>query len=145
MSFSRILNDVEILVAANTNPVSGWSGRVLVDSILNPAGSTFSDLFTNKAAPGMPGHVSTVYGLASVEAELRPLESGFWDAQFEASARPFAANAALVQKNRTTGPYGAGIIQVLTARDCHPCNGGVTTESYAFCSHPARTLSLCGR
>ena len=61
-------------MAANTNTVSGWSGRVLVDSTLNPTGSTFSDAFTNKAASGTPGQVSTVNGLASVAVELRPLE-----------------------------------------------------------------------
>ncbi|MFC9335259.1 alpha-amylase family glycosyl hydrolase [Arthrobacter sp. NPDC057009] len=74
ISFSRILNDAEIVVAANTNTVSSWNGRILVDSILNPAGSTFSDVFTNKAAPGAPGQVSTAHGLASVALELRPLE-----------------------------------------------------------------------
>lgn len=74
VSFSRILNDTEIVVAANTSTASDWSGRVLVDSILNPAGSTFSDLFTNKATSGTPGQVSTVNGLASVAVQLRPLE-----------------------------------------------------------------------
>jgi glycosidase len=74
VSFSRILNDTEIVVAANTNTVSSWNGRVLVDTVLNPTGSTFSDVFTNKAASGAQGPVSTVNGQASVAVELRPLE-----------------------------------------------------------------------
>jgi hypothetical protein len=39
VSFSRILNNTEIVVAANTNTMTGRSGRVLVDSILPPRGT----------------------------------------------------------------------------------------------------------
>ncbi|MCG2624142.1 alpha-amylase family glycosyl hydrolase [Arthrobacter sp. I2-34] len=74
VSFSRILNDTEIVVAANTNTSEAWTGHVLVDSTLNPAGSTFADLFTNKPAPGAPAQVAVSGGLASVPLRLQPME-----------------------------------------------------------------------
>jgi glycosidase len=74
VSFSRILNDTEIVVAANTNASNSWNGHVLVDSTLNSAGSTFADVFTNKEASGEPAMVAVTGGLASVPLQLRPME-----------------------------------------------------------------------
>lgn len=47
LSWSRILNDEEILVVANTNIARDWSGEILVDFVLNPAGSSYGILFSN--------------------------------------------------------------------------------------------------
>jgi glycosidase len=74
VSFSRILNEAEVVVVANTSVTDDWSGHVLVDSTLNPKGSTFSDIFTNKDTSGETGQVKVVNGLASVPLQLRPLE-----------------------------------------------------------------------
>lgn len=54
LAFSRILNDQEILVAANCNTDAVWRGDVIVDFSLNPVGSIYEILFTNKT--GGPGH-----------------------------------------------------------------------------------------
>jgi glycosidase len=40
LAWSRILNDVEVLVAVNTNGVAGRGSRIELDSRLRPAGST---------------------------------------------------------------------------------------------------------
>jgi glycosidase len=48
LAFSRILNDQELVVIANSNTQSGFSGEVIVDLSLNPVGSTYEVLFTNK-------------------------------------------------------------------------------------------------
>ena len=48
LAFSRILNDQEIVIVANTNTDSAWQGEVLVDRALNPLGSLFGVLFSNK-------------------------------------------------------------------------------------------------
>ncbi len=62
LAFSRILNDQEVLVVANTNTQAGWTGEVLVDLALNPADSLYQPIFTNKAgdeggaAPGPVRH-----------------------------------------------------------------------------------------
>ncbi|HKP03812.1 MAG TPA: alpha-amylase family glycosyl hydrolase [Chthoniobacterales bacterium] len=59
LAFSRILNDQEILVVANCNTEASWTGEVIVDFSLNPAGSTYEVLFTNKTVAGAaaPGPV----------------------------------------------------------------------------------------
>ena len=48
LAFSRILNEQEIVVVANCNTEAGWTGDVIVDFSLNPAGSIYEVLFTNK-------------------------------------------------------------------------------------------------
>jgi hypothetical protein len=50
LAFSRILNDGELVVVANSNTDSGFSGDVIVDFSLNPVGSTYHVLFTNNTA-----------------------------------------------------------------------------------------------
>lgn len=57
VAFSRILQDKEVVVVANTNSTQGWSGEVIVDFALNSRDSTFEILFSNKtsdqaSAPG---------------------------------------------------------------------------------------------
>jgi glycosidase len=60
LAFSRILNNQEVLVVANTNTESGWAGEVIVDRMLNPVGTAFEVLFTNMIvtpAGALPGQV----------------------------------------------------------------------------------------
>jgi Glycosidases len=60
VAFSRILNDMEVIVVANTFTASGFAGFVVVDYALNPAASVLSLLYSNKgAAAAAPGPVQT--------------------------------------------------------------------------------------
>jgi len=52
IAFSRILNDQEVVVVANTNSQQGFAGEVIVDRQLNPAGSSYRVQFSNKDAGG---------------------------------------------------------------------------------------------
>ena len=52
LAFSRILNEQEIIVVANCNTEAGWTGEVIVDFSLNPAGSIYEVLFTNRKGRG---------------------------------------------------------------------------------------------
>ncbi|MGH9896359.1 MAG: alpha-amylase family glycosyl hydrolase, partial [bacterium] len=60
LAFSRILNDREVVVVANTNASAGWTGEVIVDLALNPAGSRFEVLFSNKSFSLSPDGSLTV-------------------------------------------------------------------------------------
>jgi glycosidase len=57
LAFSRVLNDQEVVVIANTNTQGGFTGFVIVDSNLNPVGSELEVLFTNKSSSSAPGLV----------------------------------------------------------------------------------------
>ncbi len=56
LAFSRILNDQEILVVANTDSGKSWQGDVIVDYALNPAETPYRLLYSNKqgSAGGVP-------------------------------------------------------------------------------------------
>jgi glycosidase len=88
LAFSRILNDEEVIVVANTSATQGQALQVVVDADLSPAGTQLQVLYSNKAAPAAPGPVtltgpvtvhevdgSTGSGLVHVVAvKLEPLE-----------------------------------------------------------------------
>jgi glycosidase len=57
LAFSRVLNDQEVLVVANTDTQVGWKGEIIIDFSLNPLGSTYNVMFSNKAQPIPPGEV----------------------------------------------------------------------------------------
>ena len=59
LAFSRILNDQEVVVAANTNTASdqGQAVDVIVDGALNAAGAAYKVLYSNKPTPTPPGPV----------------------------------------------------------------------------------------
>jgi glycosidase len=59
LAFSRILNDLEVLVVANASPQGGFRGEVVVDASLNPDGAPYQVLFSNKAEPQPPDAVTT--------------------------------------------------------------------------------------
>ncbi len=57
LAFSRILNDQELVVVANTATGDVWTGEVVVDYSLNPTGAAYSVLFSNQEQPVAPGEV----------------------------------------------------------------------------------------
>ena len=66
--FSRILNDQEVVVAANTNTASdqGQEVDVIVDGALNAVGAAYRVLYSNKPAPTPPGSVNRVTSSVTV-------------------------------------------------------------------------------
>jgi hypothetical protein len=62
VAFSRILNDEEVVVAANTATGSGAQIFVIVDDALNHAGDALDVLYSNKSSPTAPGAVTTLGG-----------------------------------------------------------------------------------
>lgn len=57
LAFSRILNDQELVIVANTAIGVAWTGEVIVDYSLNPTGAAYSILFSNQGQPVAPGEV----------------------------------------------------------------------------------------
>jgi len=66
-----VLNDQEVVVIANTNTQGGFTGFVIVDSNLNPAGSELEVLFTNKSSSSAPGLVRS-----TGPAEIHEVDGG---------------------------------------------------------------------
>jgi len=66
VAFSRILNDEEVLIVANTSPDLQSQVDVIVDSLLSRVGSVFGILYSNQAAPASPGAVRQT-GAVSVQ------------------------------------------------------------------------------
>jgi len=54
LAFSRILNDAEVVVIANTNKTAPISVDVIVDDALNPVGKEMKVLYSNKSRPSSP-------------------------------------------------------------------------------------------
>ena len=54
MAFSRILNDQELLIVANTGTTERWTGHVIVDFALNPPGAARQVLYSNLDNPVAP-------------------------------------------------------------------------------------------
>jgi glycosidase len=71
LAFSRILNDEEVVVAANTNTDPGQSASVdvIVDQTINDVGAAFQILFSNKSAPAAPGPVRPTGAVTVNEAD----------------------------------------------------------------------------
>jgi len=68
VAFSRILNDQEVIVAANTNPTQSRQLDVIVEILLSSEGDTFDVLYSNQAAPTAPQPVRVVLqGAATVQ------------------------------------------------------------------------------
>ncbi len=58
LAFSRILNDEEVVVVANTGTQAAFVGLVIVDSSLNASGSRFGVAFSNREVPAPPEPLS---------------------------------------------------------------------------------------
>lgn len=52
LAWSRILNDEEMVVVANASTTQAFHGQVLVDFSLNPAGTTYRVVYSNKSTAG---------------------------------------------------------------------------------------------
>jgi glycosidase len=57
VAFSRILNDQEVLVVANTHPTDPRQVEVIVEHELHAVDAAFRLLYSNKTAPTLPGRV----------------------------------------------------------------------------------------
>lgn len=57
LAFSRILQDQEVVVVANTNAQAAWAGEVLVDFALNPTNTPYEVLFSNQGSAPPPARV----------------------------------------------------------------------------------------
>ncbi len=67
VAFSRILNDQEVVVAANTNPTQAQQLYVIVEIVLSAEGDAFAVLYSNQAGPTAPQSVQVVpQGAATV-------------------------------------------------------------------------------
>ena len=75
LAFSRILNDREVLVAANASPVQPAQVHVVVDSNLHPPGKTWTVLFSTHSQPQAPMPTSTRGALRTLQLKLAPMEA----------------------------------------------------------------------
>ena len=68
VAFSRILNDQEVVVAANTNPTQAQQFDVIVEVMLSAEGDAFEVLYSNQAGPQAPQPVRIIpQGAATVQ------------------------------------------------------------------------------
>jgi glycosidase len=67
IAFARILNDQEIVIAANTSTEREWSGELIVDFALNPEGVKYQLIWSNKTAAGQ---TSSVTGKTAGQVEI---------------------------------------------------------------------------
>ena len=67
VAFSRILNDQEVVVAANTHPTQAQQLYVIVEIVLSAEGDAFAVLYSNQAGPSAPQSVQVIpQGAATV-------------------------------------------------------------------------------
>lgn len=59
LAFSRILDNQEVLVVANTNTAQSFAGEVVIDMALHADNDKIERLFSNQAAPQDPSRVLT--------------------------------------------------------------------------------------
>jgi glycosidase len=75
LAFSRILNEQETLVVANTETQDVWTGEVIVDLTLNRDGAVLDALFSNKsfssALQPRSGHPPTVVAKPAGSVQIR--------------------------------------------------------------------------
>ncbi|GAB3640205.1 alpha-amylase family glycosyl hydrolase [Spirosoma arcticum] len=62
LAFSRVLNDQEVVIVANTQTNGDFAGEVIVDARLNPDQAPYTILFSNHDQPQPPGLVATKTG-----------------------------------------------------------------------------------
>ena len=79
LSYSRILNETEILVVINTHTTDGWSGKVVVDINLNSNNTKWELLYSNKPSASSNYATSTVqnsdgYDVRVLDLTLEPME-----------------------------------------------------------------------
>jgi hypothetical protein len=74
VAFSRILNNEEVVVVANTNTVSTWDGHIVIDRDLHPLGRVLGVLYGNQGSPPAPGAVTDRPPYHTIHVRLRPME-----------------------------------------------------------------------
>ena len=68
IAYSRILNDQEVVVTANTNPTKAQQLDVIVEIVLSSVGDVFTVLYSNQAGPLAPQPVRFVpQGVVTVQ------------------------------------------------------------------------------
>ncbi len=75
ITFSRILNDREILVAANTGTSASTELEVVVDGNLHPTGKPWEVLFSSQQKPAAPSATIGRGNLRTVKVTLAPVEA----------------------------------------------------------------------
>lgn len=75
LAYSRILNDEEVLVVANTSVDHPWTGHVLVDAAIHPQGAQFEVVLSNYGSPTSPGPATASPAGTSVRVNLEPMEA----------------------------------------------------------------------
>jgi len=73
LAFSRILNDEEVIVVANTSTTDSRALDVIVDSNLSRPGDVYRILYSNKSAPSAP---SPVQGKAAGSVTVQEVDGG---------------------------------------------------------------------
>ena len=69
IAWSRILNDEEVLVVANTNTTTPQDVDVILEFVLSSEGQAVSILYSNKALPTAPSAVQTLASVQVVEVD----------------------------------------------------------------------------
>ena len=76
IAFSRILNNQEVVVVANTSFSNKFTGWVIVDFDLNQPGRNFSVAYSNQGTSGtFPPRVLSPITQASLPVSLAPMEA----------------------------------------------------------------------
>ena len=80
LAFSRILNEDETVIVANTSTQDAWRGEVIVDATLSLAGTRFDVVFSNRSldsAAGAPGsEPSIVFAKPTGKVEIVEVGGG---------------------------------------------------------------------
>jgi len=71
LAFSRILNEQELVVLANSNTQNGWTGEVIVDLSLNRVGAKYQLLFSNRTPN--PSRSETVIEKSAARVEIHEI------------------------------------------------------------------------
>ena len=69
LAWSRILNDQEVLIVANTNTAQSQSVDVILEITLSKPGDTLRLLYSNKSAPNAPAPVKTLNQVKVAEVD----------------------------------------------------------------------------
>ncbi|MGA2179253.1 MAG: alpha-amylase family glycosyl hydrolase [Verrucomicrobiota bacterium] len=69
LAWSRILNDQEVVVVANTNTGQGQSVDVILETLLSAAGDKLCILYSNKPNPAAPAAVRTLNQVTVAEVD----------------------------------------------------------------------------
>ena len=69
LAWSRILNDQEVLIVANTNTTQSQSVDVILETTLSAPGDNLRVLYSNKSAPTAPAPVRTLTQVTVAEVD----------------------------------------------------------------------------